>query len=239
MENEKAAGQDRPVSLRRRYTGNSSAYRNLTNPVIACKTKLIFVQPRCTISGKTACQDMKERKYKEDWINETQMDEKGKEKVVPVYRGAVFSIPAGQSKQRLVLYALLPWVGYLLLLILYFRLDFPGSRILYIFLPAALSLFPCVYWIMGIWGLFRAPQKMTRIQKETGIGRILRSAAACMVLSCAALIGETVFFFSGGDTAREWPGTLILAAGAALSACAVGVFRSVHSRLSETRSVHS
>ena len=204
--------------------------------MIACKTKLISV-PRRTISGKTEFQDMKERKYKEDWINETQVDEKGKEKTVPVYRGALFALPPGQTKQRLVLYALLPWAGYLLLLILYFRLNFPGSRILYIFLPAGLSLFPCVYWIMGIWELFRAPQKMTRIRKETGIGRILRSAAACMVLACAALLGETVFLLSGGDAAREWPGTLMLAACAALAACAVGIFRSVHSRLSETRSV--
>ena len=218
-----------------RFRGNSGCL-NLTNPVIACKTKLISA-PQRTISGKTEFQDMKERKYKEDWINETQIDEKGKEKTVPVYRGAVFSLPPGQTKQRLVLYALLPWAGYLLLLILYFRLNFPGSRVLYIFLPAALSLFPCVYWIMGIWELFRAPQKMTRIRKETGIGRILRSAAACMVLSCAALIGEIVFLLSGGDAAREWPGTLMLTAGAALAACAVGIFRSVHGRLSETRSV--
>ena len=181
---------------------------------------------------------MKERKYKEDWINETRIDEKGREKRVPVYRGELFTLPSGRNRQQLFLLALLPWIGFLTLLILYFMLDFPGARVLYVFLPAALSLFPCLYWVMGVWGILRAPEKMTRVQKETGIGRVLRSAAACAILSCAALIGEAVFLFSGGDASREWPGALMLAACAALAAGAVYAFRNVYHHLSETGSVN-
>ena len=39
---------------------------------------------------------------------------------------------------------------------------------------------------MGLWTLFRAPRRMTRVQKETGVGRVLRSAAGCAVLILAA-----------------------------------------------------
>lgn len=182
---------------------------------------------------------MKERKYKEDWANETRFDARGKEKRVPVYRGPLFSLPSGQDKRKLLLSALLPWALYLILILLYFRLDFPGARVLYVFLPAALGLFPCVYWAMGIWGVYRAPDRMTRLQKENGIGRVLRSAAGCTVCSAAALVGEAVFLISSGDASREWPGLLMLAASAALAFTAASRYRALHHHLSEERSACS
>ena len=183
---------------------------------------------------------MKERKYKSDWASETRVDEKtGRERQVPVYRGSWFSMASGQSKKELLLYSLLPWIAFLAFLLLYFRLNFPGSHVLYIFLPAALSLFPCLYWAMGAWGVFRAPERMTRLQKETGIGRILRSSAACVIFLCAALIGELVFLLSGADFAREWPGALLLLAAAAVSFAAAAFFRNMNRRLSEERSSDS
>ena len=214
--------------------------------MITGKTELIpalspdaMVSGQHAIPGKIELYAMKERKYKEDWINETRIDEKGKEKRVPVYRGEMFTFPSGRNKQQLLLSALLPWIGYLALLILYFMLDFPGGRVLYVFLPAALGLFPCLYWAMGIWGLFCAPREMTRVQKETGISRILRSAAGCAVFSCASLAGEAVFLLTGGDAAREWPGLLMLAACAALAVLTVSFFRNVHNQISEKRSGES
>lgn len=182
---------------------------------------------------------MKERRYKEDWVNKTRFDENGKEKRVPVYRGPLFSLPSGQDKRELLLSALLPWIVYLVLLLLYFRLDFPGARVLYVFLPAALGLFPCVYWAMGIWGVYRAPDRMTRLQKENGIGRVLRSAAGCTVFSAAALVGEAVFLLSSGDASLEWPGILMLAASAVLAFTAVSHYRAVHRQLSEERGADS
>ena len=192
------------------------------------------------LSGKKEeKQDMKERKYKEDWANEIQFDERtGREKQVPVYRGSWFAFRPGQKKQALALWALLPWLGFLALVMLYFLLDFPGTRIMYVFLPAALSLFPCLYWAMGIWGLCRAPQKMTRLQKETGIGRVLRSSAACVFFACAALVGEVIFLVTGGDPAREWPGLLMLAAAAALAFGTANTFRSAGRQLTEERNTN-
>ncbi len=182
---------------------------------------------------------MKERKYKEDWVNETRFDARGKEKRVPVYRGSLFSLPSGQKKQKLLLGTVLPWAAYLVLLLLYFRMDFPAGRVLYVFLPAALGLFPCLYWVMGIWSLYRAPDRMTRLQKENGIGRILRSAAGCTVCSAAALVGEAVWLISSGDASREWPGALMLAAAAVLAFTAASHYRTVHRQLSEERSADS
>ena len=169
---------------------------------------------------------MKERKYKQDWVTETRVNDRtGKEKQVPVYRGPFFEDPFEGRKRERILAGLLPWVGYLLLLILYFRLDFPGSRVLYVFLPAALSLFPCLYWAMGLWSLLRAPERMTRLQKETGFGRVLRSAAGCAILMLAAVIGEAVYLLSGAEVSREGPGALMLLAGAGLAVGTAAVFR--------------
>ena len=159
---------------------------------------------------------MKERKYKEDWVNETRFDDKtGKETRVPVYRGDWFRLSAPQSKRALILEALIPWVGFAVLLILYFKLNFPGATIMYVFLPAALSLFP----------LFRMEGKMTRLQKENGIGRVLRSAAGCAIFSLAALIGNTVFLFVGSQASRKWPGSLMLLVAFLLACATVSRFR--------------
>ena len=178
---------------------------------------------------------MKERKYKEDWKNETRFNEKtGREQQVPVYRGNWYSLPAGENRKQLGLTALLPWIGFITLLFVYFKLNFPGATTMYVFLPAALGLFPALYWAMGAWGVFHMPDKMTRLQKENGPGRVLRSAAGCAVCGCAAVLGDLVLLIAGGQAAREWPGTLILLA-AALAAFGTAVrFRELGKHLTET-----
>ena len=162
---------------------------------------------------------MKERKYKEDWVNETRFDENtGKETRVPVYRGPWFYGATGGERKRLLVWAFVPCLLFILLVVLYFRLDFQGATVLYVFLPAAAGLFPALYWMMGAAGLLNAPEKQTRLQKENSTGRVLRSAAGCMICAAAALLGELVLALSGGDATREWPGMLMLL-GAAASAC--------------------
>lgn len=174
---------------------------------------------------------MKERKYKDDWYNEVSLDDRGKEKRTPVYRGAWFRLPAGQEKKALLPWACVPWMCCIALILLYFRLDFPGARMLYVFLPAALTLFPGLYWLLGIVSLFRAPQKMTRLQKENSVGRILRSAAGCTVCLCAALLGDLVLLCTG--VSGEWPGTLMLLVAALTAFTALRFFRAVVQDLSE------
>lgn len=177
---------------------------------------------------------MKERKYKEDWVNETRFDDQsGKETRTPVYRGPWFQGLSGRERKRLLSLAFFPWLAYAALLVLYFRLNFPGATVLYVFLPAALGLFPALYWLLGIRSLMKAPEKQTRLQKENSIGRILRSAAGCMISACAALIGDLVLLLGGGDAAREWPGMLMLLGAAVLSFGVMNSFRDINRRLSE------
>lgn len=179
---------------------------------------------------------MKERKYKEDWVNETRFDEKsGKETRVPVYRGPWFSGVSGENRKPLLMRALFPWLFFLLLILLYFKLNFPGATVMYVFLPAALALFPALYWLLGIAALLKAPEKMTRLQKENSAGRILRSAAGCMVCSCAAVLGDMILLVSGGKAAAEWPGTLILLGAVCAAWWTVNCFREINNRLSEKR----
>lgn len=176
---------------------------------------------------------MKERKYKDDWYNEVSLDDRGREKRTPVYRGSWFRLPAAYPKKALLLRAALPWLCFAVLLFLYFRLDFPGTRVLYVFLPAALALFPGLYWFLGIVSFLRAPEKMTRLQKETGIGRVLRSAVGCAVFCCAALVGDLVLLCTGA--AGEWPGTLLILAAALTALAAALFFRGMNRDLTETK----
>ena len=169
---------------------------------------------------------MKERKYKEDWYNQTSFDEKsGREKRTPVYRGDWFRLAGGQSGRSLLPEALLPWIGFAALVLAYFKINFPGATVLYVFLPLGLSLFPALYWMMGIAALFRLPEKMTRLQKENGLGRILRSSAGCAVFTFAALLGDCVSLLAGSRAQEEWPGTLMLLLAAALACFTVRRFR--------------
>lgn len=175
---------------------------------------------------------MKERKYKEDWVNETHLNEKtGRPKVIPVYKGPWFERQDSSGKSALLLRAGLPLLIFLILLILYFRLNFPGATTMYVFLPAALSLFPALYWAFGVWSIFRAPDKMTRLQMENGLGRVLRSSAACTMLIACALIGDAVLLITGGKAEQEWPGTVMLLAACGLSLVTARYFRSIRNSL--------
>jgi len=178
---------------------------------------------------------MKERKYKDDWQTEVRWDqEKDREKRVPVYRGDWFSLSGKEPRkalQKARLLAGLLWLGYVGLLLVYFLLNFPGATTLYVFLPAALSLFPAFYWLLGFFALLRLRERMTRLQKENGPGRVLRSGAGCFLLSAAALTGDLVLMTAGGQASREGPGFGMLASAAILAFACLRYFRAFDKQL--------
>lgn len=176
---------------------------------------------------------MKERKYKEDWSLQEDWDAKNRPRRTPVYRGPVYRTP--ESRRTLLVRSAVPWVFWLILLVLYFRLNFPGATVLYVFLPAALALFPGLYWLLGIWGILRAPREMTRLQKENSIGRVLRSAAGCAILNLAALIGDLILVLTGPLFPQEWPGMALLACSLMIAIFTAGFFRDADRRLQEER----
>lgn len=184
---------------------------------------------------------MKEKKYKEDWVNESRLDDcTGKETRVPVYQGPRFRGMDDREKKSILLWSIFPWIFFLALIILYFRLFFPGSTVLYVFLPAALSLFPALYWAIGIMKLFRifrkkgeyaCPGYITRLDRVTGPERILRSSAGCMICAFAAFLGDAVFMITGSQATREWPGAAMLLAASGTALGTMNYFRKVNAKL--------
>jgi len=164
---------------------------------------------------------VKERKFRNDWQTVVSLDEAtGREKRTPVYRGAWYTLGEAEKRSALVFCAgcvAAFWAA----LIGWFLLDPPGTRVLYVFLPAALSLFPAAYALMGLAALVRLPGRMTRLQREKSLGRLLHSGAGAAVLTALAGAGDLVYIFVSGFSAREGAGLALLllcAAAAGLAA---------------------
>ena len=136
---------------------------------------------------------MKERKRKEDYSLKTEIDSSGRARQVPVYHGSWYHTPEDKSS-ALLSAALLPWLLlFWLPMVFYLCLNVPSTRCMYVLLPAILSLVPGFYWGLGLWSFFRSPMPMTRLQKEKGPDRILKSSLGSMVFSAAALTGDLIF----------------------------------------------
>ena len=161
---------------------------------------------------------MKQKRYMDDWVNETRIDEHGREKRLPVYRGDWYVLPLTEreKKKALVISGGL-WAVCFGTLIAYYLASFAGVSTIYVFVPSALGLFPMLYWQIGILYLaFSAPQKQTRQQKESGIARIVRCTAGLMALNMITVIADLVHMFILPDIAAgELPGFCLLLAGLA------------------------
>ena len=177
---------------------------------------------------------MKERRYKEDYGLETYFDDKGREKRRPVYRGKWYRLDDNDADYRKK--ALLPFILCAAAYLIYMKMNTPSGRCMYVLPLAACALIPLVYWAMGIVTLWRNPPAMTRLQKETGPGRVLRSAAGCGILLAMACVGDLIFALTSpfARESGELKGLVTLAASAA---CALGGFvraKEVFNRIRET-----
>lgn len=173
---------------------------------------------------------MKERKYKEDFKIVTRIDPNtGREKRTAVYKGKYYRLQldaASLKKFNILCTALL--AASLLALLVYMLLDSPSAYCMYVMPIAAIGLFPMLYWGMGLFSMWRAPEKLTSVQKETGVGRVLRSALGCMVFPSLAAIGDVVFLCLGGNLGDEWPALLMLLICAALSGVCFAKARGIY-----------
>lgn len=137
---------------------------------------------------------MKERKFKEDYGFKTYIDPRGKEKREAVYQGDYFTCEGGASAQKKSLVeSLVFWVICLALYFAYMKLNTPSASCMYVLPISACALIVLVYWAMGLFAMWRAPEKMTRLQKENGMGRVLRSSVGCGVLLAMACVGDILF----------------------------------------------
>ena len=165
---------------------------------------------------------MKERRFKEDYKLITKTDpDTGREKRVAEYIGKYYRIPMEASAlKRFKLEEIGLFAASFLALAVYIMLNSPSSFCMYVMPIAALALFPMLYWGMGLYSMWRAPEKMTSVQKETGVGRVLRSALGCMAFPALACIGDVVFLALGGDFPGEWPALLMMAVSAVFAGMA-------------------
>lgn len=154
---------------------------------------------------------MKERKFKNDYQIEVTMDEKGRDKRRAVYRGKWYQLDLSRAeKKQLGFFSIGALLLFAICYILYMKLSTPSSRCMYVLPVAAAGLMPAAYWIMGLYSMLRAPERMTSVQKEKGIGRVMRSAMGCMLMTGAAAAGDVIFLLSGNALRTEWPGLALL-----------------------------
>ena len=169
---------------------------------------------------------MKERKYKEDYGLEMRVDERGRERREAVYRGEWFAMEDESTKRGLVVCSGTAATLFAVLYLLYLEWNTPSTRCIYVFPIAACALAPLAYWIMGVWSMAHAPEKMTRVQKEKGVGRVLRSAVSCAALILMACVGDVIYMLAGlkENAKAEWTGfALLMCCAAAALGCFVRV----------------
>jgi len=172
---------------------------------------------------------LKERKYKEDYGIEVQLDERGRDKRVAVYRGEYYTMAedgahARQTRRIFVLMAAL----FILFYLFYMFSGVPSSYCIYVLPLASCAVFPLFYWLCGLAAILRAPRKMTRVQKENSAGRILRSATGCMILMMMACVGDVIFLLRSGSMKAELGGFALLACGAMTALAAMRHARGVY-----------
>lgn len=145
---------------------------------------------------------MKERKYKEDYGFSTTIDHRGREQRQAVYQGDWYCYQEGSNaRDGALIMSLSLLLVCTVFFFLYMKLNSPSSRCMYVMPIAACALVTLAYWGMGVFSVWRAPEKMTRLQKENGLGRVLRSSVGCAVLLGMACVGDLFFMLLSLKTA--------------------------------------
>lgn len=153
---------------------------------------------------------MKERKYKEDYRLVTSLDHKGNPKQTPVYEGDYFMLGAGVSARDMAVACVVLGGVFFAAYVSYLFLNTPSAYCIYVLPVACAAAIPLIYLAIGAVNALRAPEKMTRVQAETGIGRVMKSHLGCGILSGLAAAGDVVFTLVSGRFSEEWPGLLLL-----------------------------
>ena len=141
---------------------------------------------------------LKERKYKREFRTVTRIDPKtGRERRAAEYTGDWYRFASGSPAGRAA--GLAPWMaGVWIALLIYLKTARATGRCMYALLPAIMGLFPAVYGAMGLFALSRSPERMTVVQRENGIGRVMRSGLGCGLLAGIAAAGCALYLSLNG-----------------------------------------
>ena len=146
---------------------------------------------------------LKARKYKERY-RIVEGEGAGSSRRV-AYAGEYYGYPedASQARQRAARAAV--FVGlYWLTALAYLRTGRATGRCMYALMPFLLGLLPGAYMAMGLAAMFRAPRRMTVVQRENGPGRLTRAALGCGIFSTAGCAGCAVFLSLNGLWPSAW-----------------------------------
>lgn len=160
---------------------------------------------------------MKERKYKESYRLTNQVDPRtGRERRRAEYVGEYYRFPAGSpAPRRRAVRLAAPLALYWAAALVYMKTAGVTGRCIYALPPFLLSLFPGVYGLMGLYALLRAPERMTVVQRENGVGRLMRSGLGCGVFASLGAIGGAICLCAARGWAAAWHEPLLAAAAAA------------------------
>lgn len=182
---------------------------------------------------------MKERKYKDDYGFHSYVDKRGRDRRDAVYQGDYFILEGGAAaRKKMTAESLFFLLIFAVLYLVYMKLNTPSASCMYVLPITACALIVLVYWGMGVFAMWRAPEKMTRLQKENGVGRVLRSSVGCGILLAMACVGDLLLILTTLKEryADELPGFALLACAAM---AALGCFLRVREAYRKIRTVPS
>lgn len=160
---------------------------------------------------------MKERKYKESYRFVTRIDEKsGRERRSAEYIGEYFRFPAlSPAPRRRAARLAAPLALYWAAALAYMKTAGITGRCIYALPPFMLGLFPGVYGLMGLYAMLRAPERMTIVQRENGVGRLMRNGLGCGVFASLGAVGGAICLCAANGWASGWHEPLLALAAAA------------------------
>ena len=170
---------------------------------------------------------LKARRYKEQFRLRTTVDGRtGRERREAEYTGEyyAFSASGGSAKRRAAKLAA-PVALYWAAALAYLRTAGVTGRCIYALVPFLMGLFPGVYALMGLAAMARAPQRMTVVQRENGVGRVMRSGLGCGVFGAVGAVGATVCLSVENRWPAAWPEPLLMALAAAAGFAAFALAR--------------
>ena len=160
---------------------------------------------------------MKERKYKKEYRVVTRIDPRtGRERRSTEYVGALYRFPEGSpAPRRRAIRLSVPLALYWLATLAYLKTAGATGRCMYALVPFLPGLFPGVYGAMGLVCMLRAPERMTVVQRENGVGRLMRCGLGCGAFSTLGTVGAVVFLCVSGQWTASWHEPLLMALAAA------------------------
>ena len=178
---------------------------------------------------------MKARKYKELFRLRAEIDEStGRERRRAEYLGAHFAFPKdGATARERAARLAVPVAAYWAAALAYLLMAGPTGRCMYALVPFLLGLFPGAYAAMGLVAMARAPRRMTVVQRENGVARVLRNGLGCGVFSAAGTVGAVVCLSVEGVWRIGWHEPLLTAVAACAGFCAFVLARRDYRALRE------